>query len=577
MRERPSRRVPAALAVLLLGLVTGCASIPESGPVQALPKRAALGDAVGRPDFRLLPPEPQPGESARDILDGFLVAMADFSDDHHSVAREYLAPDIRDSWDSEASTTVYDRLSVAAAPQNAFVVNLTEVAVIGRDDGYTPATPHESAVKLHFGLSRVAGQWRLSDVPPGLAISAANADRALRAVDVYFVAAGQRILVPDHVFLPATSASLPRVMLAQLVSGPTLWLAPAVRPVVPSGTTLLGVQVDGTGTLTVNLGSAAAGLSGNALQDLEASLAFTMGQLRPLVTRVHLLLDGRSTGEPFGSESFASYDPDGLPSSARAYFVDAGHLAATSSAEPPAPLVLPSIAGVRHPAVLGTRLAAIRPGGTGSAGSAGMSLVVTADITARQQWRTLLRASRLTPPTWSAATNRVWTVATDQHGGQRLLMVAVEGKPVEVPLVTGSDLAFGQITAFQLARDGARAALVADGKIYVGRVHGRGALTVVDGLRDVSQELTGAVAVAWADADTLAVLASRGTGAVAAWQVVSDGSRVTATGPGLEAPVEIAAAPEQPWIASDGRQLWTQRGGGWQKSRRAGYDPSYPD
>ena len=85
-----SRIVAASAAVIAL-LLSGCASIPSSGPVQAgdpLPADTAN-------DVDILVPGPADGAGQRDILEGFITAALS-PRNNYQVAREFLTAEFAD-------------------------------------------------------------------------------------------------------------------------------------------------------------------------------------------------------------------------------------------------------------------------------------------------------------------------------------------------------------------------------------------------------------------------------------------------------------------------------------------------
>ena len=109
MTARP--RAGAVVVALLLALagVAGCASVPESSPVQVL-RRVADGDAP------VLPPGPVDGSDPAEVVRGFVNASGS-SLDRHGVARRFLAPEAAEGWDDAAGITVLDgQLDTVPAP-----------------------------------------------------------------------------------------------------------------------------------------------------------------------------------------------------------------------------------------------------------------------------------------------------------------------------------------------------------------------------------------------------------------------------------------------------------------------------
>jgi hypothetical protein len=74
------------LAVLLLASLTGCATLPVSGPVRIGPDLAPPSDSNS---FYYSPATPVDGASETEILSGFLAAGTAPQNDY-AIAREYL-------------------------------------------------------------------------------------------------------------------------------------------------------------------------------------------------------------------------------------------------------------------------------------------------------------------------------------------------------------------------------------------------------------------------------------------------------------------------------------------------------
>ena len=84
---------------MLLALVglAGCASVPDSSPVQVLRQ-------VGEGEDAQLPPGPVEGSNPLDLVRDFVFASGSSAAEHGS-ARRFLAPDAVE-WDDAASITV---------------------------------------------------------------------------------------------------------------------------------------------------------------------------------------------------------------------------------------------------------------------------------------------------------------------------------------------------------------------------------------------------------------------------------------------------------------------------------------
>jgi hypothetical protein len=197
-----------------------------------------------------------------------------------------------------------------------------------------------------------------------------------------------------------------------------------------------------------------------------------------------------------------------------------------------------------------------------------------------------VRGADLSAPSWDRG-NNLWVV--DRATGQLWYLANGANTPQEVR-VAGTPAP----TAVAVSRDGARVALiVGTGKavrVRVGPVvRAETANTTIDGgevisipsVREPVPDLRSVRDVAWADATTLAVLASRDGLPVAPYYIDANGYTITDTEP-LADPVTITAAPplqpqENPLVVgtADGELMQFTSGGGWQ-TLGAGTDPAYP-
>jgi hypothetical protein len=599
----------AAAAVL-----AGCATAPSSGDPHAIEERGGSQAAdLDRGYVWLQPPTPQPGWDAATIMEGFRVAMADFTDGH-AAARRYLTPSLAATWDPDTRTVVYANLqstTPAGSSEGTFDYTVTPVAVVARDHGFALDDVQES-YSAHATRLR-GGQWRLSDVRPGTLLSIADFQRAFRPVDVYFPAARGAVLVPDHVFLPVAPSGLPYAMVHQLVHGPTSWLKPAVHAVAPAGTVVRSVQVDADGTARVVLAGTARELARDGQRVLLAALTWTLvGQL-PDVKSVRLRIEGLAgpaespdLQESHDLQDYSSYDPGAFPSGSRATYVDAGYAQQlVTEGQGPRPGAQPALDGATDPVapVAARGLAAIRRGRHGD-------VLVLYD---GSRWRAVYRAPELSAPTWIPDGSAVWTIASRADGRQRVVAVRLSSTagtgrvdPVDVAVnLVGSGLrTVGRLSQLRLSRDGTRVAFIrsdgrgslASARPFVARIDARAGSPSMSGLRPLAPAcpptttqrcLTGTIDIAWADADNLVVLANTNAndpGTRAPYLVSVDGSSVVPVGTaGLSSDVvSITAAPDVPMIAvvpggaHSEPMLYVQTSDSWVR-RGTGYAVRYPD
>lgn len=572
----------AGLGVLVL-LLAGCASVPDSGPVRRVDAVAAptLEDSViEQPEVLLLPPEPVPGLSPEQVLRGFLAASA-ASDDDHALARQYLTPEASEEWDDDAGVVVHDpgqqRISCPTADESGpdctapdrLLVSGWREAMISADGAWSV---DQGSLVDAYGVQRVQGEWRLSQVPPGVRLTPADVARTYRAVSIHFLDPDGDQLVPDRVYLPVVSRTLPQLLVDALLRGPTGRLRPAVRSAIPAGTALRALRLEG-GVVEVDLSGPAASAVEQARQAMSAQLVATLRQL-PDVTGLRLLVEG----EPLPVRGAQGTQPmDGWPhfESRGSRLRGPGLVVAGGGVRP---LVAGAPGGVgeplgpelEHPALdlERARLAGLRSGARGTQLLVGRG----AELAPR------LTAARLAPPSWGGGRYGVWTA---RPGRPELLVVPDSGEPVAVR-VPGLVRA-GEIRQVCVSRDDVRVALVTGQgpatRLYVGVVAPdptTPAGVAVTGLEQVAPGLSDVQDLSWADGQQLTVLA-RSEGAPAAWAVQSDGSAVLPLpASGLEqAPTALASAPGSPLLVASGGQVW-QVVGGVARAAVTATDPSYP-
>jgi hypothetical protein len=526
----------AALAVLGLA---ACASVPTSGPIEQGP----VVDAGESTQFiRVIAAPPSPGAEPAEIVRGFLEANASLEQDH-AIARRYLTQSAAASWDPSVSTTVYDQASLQVAPRKDRVRVDVQVTGFLRDDGTLDHVVPAVAEDLSFSLEQVPTgpgaepQWRISDPPPGILLSAADLRRAYRLYETYFMAARSAMLVPDGRLLPVVGASLPTTLAERVLAGPSEWLAPGVQPGPPPGTGLaLGAVPVSNGVAEVDLTEEARAATGEQRRDLAAQLTWTLTQL-PDVTAVRL----RVGGEPF--------DVPGAPDlmdrqTWRGASPDAASLGPTGDQTPPS-YTLEEGTLVRT-AGSGTTAIEVPVEGAGSLIGLAVSLDQrrAAAVEPDRETLWLLPLDRSTTPL-RVAGERVGSISFDVDGqawyvdAGRIMRIGTDRPPREVPLRAPG---LAPITALQLARDGTRVALLAGGLVHLGVLEAHGDGVAVGSVRPLGAAVAEARDLAWRDAGTLDVLGvPTGSARQVARLTVGNGQVLPLGAPAR--PVDVAAAP----------------------------------
>lgn len=282
-------RSRAAVAVVAALLLSGCAGLSRTGPVEP-------GLEVGSrnpPDLRVTFPGPVEGAGQESMVRGFLRAGA-ASEGAYENARAFLTAPVSERWNPDRNIVL---LADDSAP-SARLLDTATVEVSARAAGtvdaegrYAAARPG-SVVKAVFRLSTVGGEWRVSELPEGFGrwISRSDVTRLVQPYALHYVSTSRRALVPDVRWFPSDKLAT-RLARAQLAAVPA-HLRGAATTAVPAGARLLGdaVSVD-TGVATVNLISSRLGPGEATRQSLWAQFVGTLTQ-DTSVNRVALSVDG---------------------------------------------------------------------------------------------------------------------------------------------------------------------------------------------------------------------------------------------------------------------------------------------
>jgi hypothetical protein len=561
-----SDRVRRALAVFGVVVVTGCGGVPDGGGVHLGRALPAVGGADDAFDFgvKALPPSWRAGMSPGEVVDGFLRAVVN-GDGDYAIARSYLSPGAARAWDPLRSITMYDGLHVALSGSGATRSVRLRAVRTGAVDERGDFDPTRGTVDETAGLARLDGQWRIDRLAPGVLLSTLDAQRSIRLARVYYPNRAGTALVPEQTFVRTTRAGFATALVRTLLAGPGQWLAPAASRVAPVGTTLIGnVPVVG-GVADVNFSPSLRQATDKQLVHLSAAVVWTLRQV-PDISAVRLLVDGsslsaRKVGVTQPITAWPAYDPAGVVSGST-LFVAGGRVHAVNGAAPDAGRAVTAVATSATADVV----AVVRKARTGVVLATGPIGGTLADR---------FSARTMTAPT-ADADGDVMTVATSAAG--RPMVVEVLRSGAVRPVSVEPRFAPGAVTSLRLSRDGARVAVVAGGRLLVGRVQQGPAGPVLAGFRDVLPVVADVSGVAWADAGD--VVATVRSGRTTRGLVVTDVDGYATHSVSIDGvagpPVDVAAAPGRPLIVTTAAgTLWSE-GGGWHLLGR-GTTAAYPD
>lgn len=546
--RRPVARAVAWLAAAVLA--AGCSLVPTSGPIVAGP---VVDFAESAQFIRVVAAPPSPGATPAEVVRGFIEASADLAEDR-AIARRYLTAEAAATWDAGASTTVFEQGSLAVTATGATVRVAAQVTGRVHGDGTLDVVSPAEALILTLDVTRVVepgatrAEWRIADPPAGVLLSDVDLRRAYRRHGVHFPSARSPALVPDARLIPVVGPSLPTTLAEQVLAGPSDWLAPAVRTGVPRGTALaVGAVPVAEGVALVELTEQALLADPEQRADLAAQLTWTLTQL-PEVQAVEIrvrgaALDVAGAGPRMDRRTWQDRAPDvltlgpGGEGPPAHYLLDAASIVRVAGERRE---VLADVPGARRASALAVSLDA-RQAAVVVDGGARMWLV---GLEPPAGGRRAVAGTGITSVSYDVDG---WAWYADDGGLRR---VASDGRVRDVRVV--GDLDARGITAVSLARDGARAVVVAGGEVLLGAVvRARGTVQLAS-LRRVDPATTDVRGVAWRDSATLDVLGTLpGTARQVLRVEVGSGQVVPAGAPPL--PLDVAAAPAGPTLVRSGQ------------------------
>lgn len=566
-----------AVVVSSVLLSTACSALPSSltaevptaGPIEQ-------GEQVGvDPEdqfIRVIARGPRDGMTQTQVVQGFLDASASFDGDH-AVARQFLTPQARAEWETNAGVTVYDGAPTLLELGTTIVMAAAKagrISVNGRYEVNAPGTD----LRETFTMTRFDGEWRIDSLPQGLLLSQSDVDRAFRSYAVYFFNPSFETLVPDPRMIPVIGPGLATTLVRRLVAGPSEWLLPAVRTGFPAGVRLNidAVPIE-AGVARIDLTANARQADDRTRQAMSQQIVWTLRQI-PDVTAVSITAGGQpllvpGAPSPQPRDSWPNVDPNGLPIGSWGYVARADAVVK----------LIPG--GVR-----------VVPGGAGDGQVPLVDIAISNDsqVVAGIDpeggvWRgrmaedaTLIRIRDAGTPTGLSfdGSSSVWLVDAE------LGLISVQGDGTYEPItVTGLSKRTKLIAAVP-SRDGTRAVLLIrrgprTGILLARVVRSSGGATSVTISEPVRVEgrLVEVLDVSWSGADTLSVIGSESLGALQIFDV--DIARATLTTLGTpELPLTLAAAPGLPTLvgAADGL-VYVYDAGAW-RERVRGSSAAYP-
>lgn len=538
------RHFLAGLAALGL---TGCASIPTSGPVErvSVDPRAQGGVEVS-------PAPPVPDASLESIVYGFLTAMSASGPDF-SAARAYLTDRAATSWDPTAGITVFqaDGHSPIVTDNGA---SLWAPIVGSLDASGRYTSSYQTSQRYDLGAVQDDGQWRLDNPPTGRLISQQSFGHSYVAMPLYFLDSTASVVIPELVYFAKDQAS-PTQVVNSLIAGPSQWIATAATNF--AGGLRLAAPIDVSG------GQADISLESSGLASPETFAALAAQILWSLagfdeITGARLTIDGhpvsigQTADDLIDVSDVAGFRPSALGRARELILVGSNFVGrlASGSADPVA------ASGVFSTPAWQGKIAALDvdvPHNRAAVLTADHATVVAGPIDGPGSAEVVLRGSGLLSPAILADGRIVSIDASNRvllSDGTRL---AIEGLPI------------GEVTSFSVSPDQTRMALT----IQNSQVSVVGLVRVLPDARigfwrqvmpaTSDGPLARFRSVAWVGESSLVALASLpGLDQASVYQFDVDGARTTELGPSGQ--IGVARLAVQPQLGSPTVFVMTQEG-----------------
>jgi hypothetical protein len=512
------RRLGAAVAAVLALVLTGCVSVPTSGPVL----EGQVIDPDLQQDITFLPAPPQRDAEPEAILRGFIDA-ATGTEDNYAVARQYLTPAFAEDWQPQQSVLIREGAETFAevgtsASGTALVDYTATVAASVDATGHFTELPASQSVSLSFAFEQGAdGQWRIAGGPSGIVLSSADFDVLFSQHALYFFDPTTTFLVPDVRWFAGRAQTSTRIVSA-LLSGPSEWLRGAVRSAFPEGTALSelnAVTVDDEGVAIVDLSGEALSASDSQLRLMRQQAERSLRTV-PAVSSVRFTVDQTPLVVPEGG-SEATIDP---VVDDRALVLREGEFGWYASGR------VGGIGSLSGKLVeLGATAATLNSQLNGAAVLApqGVFGVTTGDAApALLDDRAGLIAPTIDQQDW------VWSVPAGSPTAIQARVVAGGGDPVAIP--TGALPEATEVVSIDVSRDGTRLMLLLASdtgpRLVVAGILRDGAAPsgLTEAVLDVPLAEGEALDATWVDDETVATLSETSAGTVVVQHTLGGGS-----------------------------------------------------
>ncbi|AYF72625.1 MtrAB system accessory protein LpqB [Nocardia yunnanensis] len=562
----PTARLRRALVALCcLGLLSACASLPDSSAPQA------LGSLDHQPTSTA-PTPPIAGREPEQLLLDFLQATADPSD-RHQAARQFLSPAANTQWDDAATTTIVDSqpntLRESRTGDNAtYVIRARKIGELAADGSYRAA---DGTLETKIDMEKVDGQWRVKDLPSGVIVEQTAFAKSYHRYSLFFPNPAGVAMVPDLRWISVRKDQLAQRLLGLLSAGPQTALSPAVRNPMGAPVAVRGQITKANGdpeNVGVGGGGVGVDFSGAAALDqptrdlMAAQVVLTLSSAD--VAGPYLLnADGKPLDDKFANgwqrSDVDAKSPDVVGRNRIGLHAvrDGSLVAVTDSGIAPAPGFFGTTHTLQSVGLSpdGQLVAAVAKSGRPDPEPERTLIIGTYD---GQGGFPVATGGTFTRPSWPADGGSAWSVVD----GDRVIRavhdratgnVSVQDVDIAelVAAAANSSSPRAPITELRISPSGARAALIANGKVYVAVVvpQANGKFALTSPLPLAIGLSTPAVTIDWLTDEKVMVGRDGNVDPVAG--VLVDGSEFKSqTSQNLTPPVRVvSAAPDQEYVA----------------------------
>ena len=227
------RALNLGVLAFLSAVLVACTSIPSAGPVNSTDRTTGIDSS--NVDF--LPPGPSTGATPEEIIAGF-IAAGTAAQDNYRVARSYLAEEVEEDWNPNASVLIRRGEPLISVVSNTVARYVAPVIASVDELGRFSASPSVSPQTLDFRLVREDEEWRISGLADGIVLTEAAFAEAFSSYRLYYFSAGYRELVPDIRWF-ASRGEVSSKIVRGLLEAPSFWLDQgATVTAFPEGTQL---------------------------------------------------------------------------------------------------------------------------------------------------------------------------------------------------------------------------------------------------------------------------------------------------------------------------------------------------